>query len=274
MRVLQTPTDEDLSGFSRFLWTQRLRHRIYEESGVQVIEVADPAQSADVRQYYEQWRSGQLELEPEPMLLPRSQELARWIRPNPAVATLLVLALLSFALTLNWPAPTSLAHWFTFTLAPNALVSDATGQLWRWFTPALLHFSVLHLAFNAAIVWELGRRIEVQLGSLRFVLLVLVLALVSNWAQYLWTPGATFGGLSGVAYGLLGFIVASAKLRPSSRAWELPQGIALSLLIFLVLFSTGVTTSFGLYVANAAHWGGLLCGLACAVVWHRLRRQG
>lgn len=274
MRVLETSTDEDLADFSRFLWGQRLRHRIYEESGLQIVEVEMAEDASEVRHHYNEWRAGHIVVEAEPLLPPRSVEFSRWFRHNPAVALLLLLAGLCFPLTLNWPQPDGWAHWLTFTVAPQAAIAGDSWQLWRWFTPALLHFSVLHLAFNAAVVWELGRRIEGQLGSLRFVVLVLLIGVLSNWAQYLWTPGVTFGGLSGIAYGLLGFIVTSAKLRPTSRAWLLPQGFALSLLVFLVLFSTGVTASFGLHVANAAHWGGLLSGVAGAAIWHRVRRQG
>lgn len=274
MRVLETSTDEDLADFSRFLWGQRLRHRIYEESGVQIIEVATADDAPQVRHHYNEWRAGRIVVEPEPLLPPRRVEFARWFRHNPAVAALVGLLVLCFPLTLNLELPSSLVHWFTFTTAPHALIPSETWQVWRWFTPMLLHFGIVHLAFNAALLWELGRRVEGQLGSIRFLILVLVMAGVSNWAQYLWSPGATFGGFSGVDYGLLGFIVASSRLRPSSKAWLLPQGFALGLLGFLVLFSTGITASFGLHIANAAHWGGLISGVVCAGVWHRIRRQG
>jgi membrane associated rhomboid family serine protease len=34
-----------------------------------------------------------------------------------------------------------------------------------------------------------------------------------------------------------------------------------------VIFSTGITEPFGLHVANAAHWGGLIAGAALGLVW-------
>jgi membrane associated rhomboid family serine protease len=56
---------------------------------------------------------------------------------------------------------------------------------------------------------------------------------------------------------------------PSAAAWRLPPGLSIGLLMFLVVFTTGVTEPFGLYVANAAHWGGLLAGATAAALWRR-----
>ncbi len=274
MRVIETTTDENLSDFSRYLWEQRLRHRIYEESGLQIVEIAQPEDATPVRQAYHDWRAGVLKIAPEPLMPRRGIAVSKWLQSNPMLILLLSIAIICFPLTWQWPNPNGLAHWLTFTLSPQANLPVASdGQLWRWVTPIFLHFGLLHLAFNAAVVWELGRRVEDQLGSLRFALLLLLLAVASNWAQYWWTPGVTFGGLSGVAYGLLGFIVMSARLRPKSKAWLLPQGFAFGLLVFLVIFSSGITESFGLHVANAAHWGGLGAGLLLALGWHNVRQH-
>lgn len=55
-----------------------------------------------------------------------------------------------------------------------------TGQVWRLITPAFLHFSFVHLAFNLVIFYEFGRRVEAVLGSKRFALMALGIVLVSN----------------------------------------------------------------------------------------------
>jgi membrane associated rhomboid family serine protease len=47
--------------------------------------------------------------------------------------------------------------------------------------------------------------------------------------------------------------------------------MAVTLLAFLVLFSTGITEPFGLMVANAAHWSGLIAGGLVGAVWPRTR---
>lgn len=60
-------------------------------------------------------------------------------------------------------------------------------QWWRFFTPAILHFSVLHIVFNMLWLWYLGAMVEIKQGRFRMVMLFALTALVSNAAQYLQT---------------------------------------------------------------------------------------
>lgn len=277
MRVIETTLDEDLSLLSRFLWQQRIAHRIFEERGRQIVEVADPAQQQVVRAAYEAWRDGRLALGAVPG--PARTNGARGSRAvaalarYPGLTALIGLACLAFpfSLPLADGRLTDVARWLAIVDPLQATVPALPGLLaeaefWRWFTPMLLHFSVLHLAFNCAITIELGRRVERVLGGGGLWLLVLALSGVSNLTQYAVGGGPLFGGLSGVAYGLLGFAVVSARRQPAEPAWRLPPGLTLGLLIFLVLFSTGVTEAFGLLVANAAHWSGLAAGAVLALL--------
>jgi GlpG protein len=195
---------------------------------------------------------------------PRPSGASFWQRTPPALATLLGLAIAVYLLGIA--GLTGLAEVLTFQPFRHGAGGNALPELWRWVTPILLHFSAMHILFNTIVVWELGRRVELRAGAAGFVVLVLVTALVSNWVQFLWSGSIRFGGLSGVAYGLLGFVVVAARRSPDP-AWRLPPGFAIALLVFLVLFSTGVTEAFGLYVANAAHWGGVLTGAAAAAIW-------
>ena len=48
------------------------------------------------------------------------------------------------------------------------LVSPGTDY-WRYVSPALVHFGVMHIVFNALWIWEFGSRLELRLGSI-FVL--------------------------------------------------------------------------------------------------------
>jgi GlpG protein len=285
MRVIETSLSEDLSLFSRYLWQQRVRHRVFEERGRQVLEVADPAQADAVRRAYEDFRSGQVQIRE----LPRAAAAAAAPAPGrgnavvhaftryPGLSVLVGLALLAspFSLPAGNGELTAVAR-FLAIMDPGAYAAadarpglgDLLGALeaWRWFTPILLHFSVLHLAFNCVIVIELGRRIEHAGGTGRFVLLVLAVAGTSNLAQFAFGGSPLFGGLSGVAYGLLGYVLVQHRLRPEVPEYRLPRGLALGLLAFLVVFTTGITEPFGLYVANVAHWGGLAVGAVAAVV--------
>jgi GlpG protein len=191
----------------------------------------------------------------------------------PGLTALIALAVVVFLVS-GFP---EVAGWLTIIDlrrpdVPSLLALLAELEVWRWVTPTLLHFSILHLAFNCAVVIELGRRVERALGAGAFWLLVLALAVASNLTQYALGDSPLFGGLSGVAYGLLGFVIAMRRLVPEEPAWQLPPGIAVGLVVFLVLFSTGVTEAFGLYVANAAHWAGFLTGIALGVLRGSRRR--
>lgn len=277
MRVIETSASEDLSLFSSYLWQQRIVHRIFEERGSQVVELADPAHADSVQAAYRAWQDGRLALE----AVPRERAGSRWpaaLARYPGLTTLIALAcaVFPFSYLLADGQVTVVAALLTIIdlreagdTLPTLLELLGRGEVWRWFTPMLLHFSVLHLAFNCAISIELGRRLEGALGSGGLWLLVLALAGASNLCQYAFGAGPLFGGLSGVAYGLLGFILVMARRMPAVPAWQLPPGLSIGLLVFLVVFSTGVTEAFGLFVANAAHWSGLLGGMVLAALWRR-----
>jgi len=145
------------------------------------------------------------------------------------------------------------------------------GQVWRLVTPALLHFDFLHIFFNLLWLILLGNQIEYRLGSLRYGLLVMMLAVLPNVAQYLMS-GPFFMGLSGIVCGLAGFIWARQTLTP----WE---GYLLHrfTLIFLALFVFGIfalqvfffflqvlgNIEFTIGIANTAHLVGGLVGYGC-----------
>jgi GlpG protein len=203
--------------------------------------------------------------------------LLRALSRYPGLSLLIGLALVVFPFSLPVAAGQLTAVAAALSIVDPRLYSSAAAlpnlpelmgelQVWRWFTPILLHFSVLHLAFNCVVVIELGRRVESASGTRGFCVLVLAIGGLSNLGQYAFGGGPLFGGLSGVGYGLLGYLMVRHRLAPQVAAFQLPAGLSLGLLIFLVIFSTGITEPFGLNVANAAHWGGLLVGTLAALV--------
>lgn len=70
------------------------------------------------------------------------------------------------------------------------------GELWRVFSPCLLHLNVFHLFFNMIWLVILGKMIEEKIGALRYLSLILIVAVASNTAQYL-VSGPNFIGISG-----------------------------------------------------------------------------
>ncbi|MFM2420563.1 MAG: hypothetical protein RL385_5286 [Pseudomonadota bacterium] len=129
---------------------------------------------------------------------------------------------------------------------------------WRFVTPVLIHFGVLHILFNALWLKDLGRVIEMVHGTRYLAVFVLVSGALSNVAQFEIVGSPLFGGLSGVVYGLLGLIWLSGKLRPG-LGYGLPPHTVQLMLLWLAL---GFIGNFG--VANYCHLGGLVVGLLWA----------
>ncbi|GAB2925448.1 rhomboid family intramembrane serine protease GlpG [Hafnia psychrotolerans] len=134
-------------------------------------------------------------------------------------------------------------------------------EIWRWFSPALLHFSLLHILFNLLWWWYLGGPVEKRLGTGKLFTITIVSALISGWGQSLFS-GIWFGGLSGVVYALMGYVWLTGELKPE-RGISLPRGLMVFSIAWLVL---GYFNVMGLAIANAAHIFGLVLGLLMAFV--------
>lgn len=141
------------------------------------------------------------------------------------------------------------------------------AELWRWFTPMLLHFSLTHLVFNLAWWCYLGSRFEQRLGAGLLLNLTLSVALISNAAQY-FMVNPHFGGLSGVVYGLFGYFWIAGRLNPA-QGLHISSGLIGFMLLWLML---GFFDVLWVSMANWAHLGGLLAGMAWA--WLLRNRPG
>ena len=150
------------------------------------------------------------------------------------------------------------------------------GDYWRLLTPIFLHFGVVHFTFNSIWLSMLGSRIENLMGSIHLTLLVVVSGLISNLSQFWWSGAPNFGGMSGVIYSLLGYLWIGNILAPRAGL-ELPQGIFGFMIGWLFLCMTPLLPAvFGVGIANAAHVGGLLCGVLTGLAFGmvlRFRRE-
>ncbi len=137
------------------------------------------------------------------------------------------------------------------------------GEVWRLFTPIFPHGNTMHLLFNVLALIQLGQIVERMEGTFRFAFLVLITAIFSSLLQGLLPEKffgyPFFGGLSGVVFGLFGFLLMKSNLRPEMGV-RLSQ---ISVVIMLVWMVAGFTGMMG-PIANMAHLGGFIAGITLA----------
>ncbi|QKJ85281.1 GlpG protein [Paramixta manurensis] len=195
---------------------------------------------------------------------PRSSVMAN-IRERAGPLTLtIIFACIVVYILMQVVGDRTVMYWLAW---PNG--STQYFQIWRWFSHALLHFSLLHIVFNLLWWWYIGGAVEKRLGSGKLFVITLVSALLSGWLQAKFS-GIWFGGLSGVVYALMGYAWLRGERDPESGIF-LERGLMAFAILWLVI---GYFGAFGLAIANAAHVAGLVVGLAMALVdtYHLKRR--
>jgi len=141
--------------------------------------------------------------------------------------------------------------------ARSAMLPEVrAGQVWRLITPIFVHFGILHLLFNMMWMRTLGGLIEFRQGIVKFAAMILILAITSNLTQF-FMAGPGFGGMSGVVYGLFGFVWIRGRVDPAA-GFFLPGSSVAIMMGWYVLCVLGVLGP----IANWAHTGGLAVGAA------------
>jgi GlpG protein len=148
------------------------------------------------------------------------------------------------------------------------------GEVWRLVTPVFTHYGIFHLLFNMLWLYELGGQIENRRGTWRFLWLVLALAVLANAGQAAEADirGVlmAFGGMSGVVYGLFGYVLVKVKF-DNREHYRLSQAnITIMILWFVLCLARefagpeGGLLSFMPNIANSAHTAGLFAGMGTA----------
>ncbi len=143
------------------------------------------------------------------------------------------------------------------------------GQVWRLVTPIFIHFGVMHLFFNLLWLLDLGSMVERRQSWRLLGLLVVSIAVPSNLAEYCFGSKApNFGGMSGVVYGLIGYIWMRGKFDPASRLFLHQTTVTMAVIwYFLCLFKIIPN------IANMVHTVGFAVGLGWGVLSALLATQ-
>jgi GlpG protein len=287
MRQIGNLADETQARlFGDHLVANSIRNEIEEDGGVWTIWIVDEEQVTDAKEHLERYRANPAAPEFRAARAKAAQRCAaeeedmadyrRRVRTRSSlfpkfggygVGPLtfgLVLLCVAFAAYSKLGYDLDVVRRFILADPENAngtfLPEVRAGEYWRLISPAFIHFGPLHLVFNLMWLYQLGSMIEARRGTLTLALLVVVTAIGPFLAEYLWRGPALVGGMSGVIYGLAGYVWMRGKYDGASGLF-LDHTSLQWLLIWLVICFTGWLGP----VANVAHLAGLIVG----VVWGR-----
>lgn len=271
-RVLEVSLDTDLRQFSRLLWQRKLSHQIQEQNGKQVLVMGSPPDIQQALALYQQWQRGEVK--------PADQDdakvsdffnpgeftggLLRGFKSAP-LSLLLIAACCALAIFAPLGAPTPLTLDLLYPDFAYSTRRIILSRVWenfglddfaRMVSPILLHGGLLHLLFNMMWTWDLGSRIERAQSTLVLALAIIVLALVSNTAQYIWGGTRNFGGMSGVVFGLFTYIWMWQLIEPL-KGLSLPSSLIWFMVISLVVMAVLDLP----FIADEAHIGGFVAGI-------------
>jgi GlpG protein len=156
----------------------------------------------------------------------------------------------------------TLFYWAGRDVTPMFMAERAFfAEPWRLLTSALLHGDVFHLAFNVYWLWVFGTLLETELGAAWLLGLMVTFAVLSGSAQF--ATGAGGIGLSGIGYGLWGFLCGAQ--RRDARFADAMDRKTVQLFGAWFVLCIGLTWAKVWEVANVAHGVGALAGLVASV---------
>ncbi|MBV8817751.1 MAG: rhomboid family intramembrane serine protease [Acidobacteriaceae bacterium] len=159
------------------------------------------------------------------------------------------------------PSPPVLVKWGA-NFGPETI---GHGQWWRLLTSTFLHIGLIHIAFNMAVLFQIGSFVERLLGNAGFLILYIASGLAGSCVSMAVHPQIVCAGASGAIFGLYGGLLGFLLLQndnsiPSETVRSLQRGA----MVFI-----GYNVIFGFARAGtdiAAHGGGLIMGFLCGMV--------
>lgn len=264
--VLIVPLDTDLSPLTRHLWSKSVVHRVIEQDNKQVLLLANPNDIEEVKSLLEEWQTLGLE---KPKVEHKSSFPGILIAIQQAPLT--VFFILVFGLFYLYQQISQ--DWYSWTSSGAGLWPDQRNDistylelgLWGIWRHTLLHFGLVHILSNLFWMWIFGRALEAKKERTGFIALMLFCGLIGNILQW-WLSGPSFGGVSGVVYGLAAWVwLRQTRYRLD---YGIPSSLMLVMVVFILISITSDTLMPGLLnFGNGAHLGGLLTGLLLAFIW-------
>ena len=150
--------------------------------------------------------------------------------------------------------------WSRKSVGLAGLTKSPDTEWWRFITAPFLHGNLLHWLMNAAALKYLARRVECLARWPHVIIVLAGSAMVGGLATFNFTDLPSVGASGGIM-GLLGFLLVfemlHTKLVPKPTRRRLLAGVVMTALMGAMGFQ---------FIDNAAHIGGLLAGMAYAVI--------
>src|SRR5438876_510637 len=193
------------------------------------------------------------------------------MRPGPAREMLAVSGVpwltLAFLLACTWVllaaggtrGALSVSGLLAYGAKATPLILDR-GETWRLLSANLLHKDLLHLAFNAFAIWNVGGALERAVRPADYLALIIFTALSTTVASAVGADSISLGA-SGIAFGVLGASATFGWRRAVRGRLRAHFGLRLLPWLF-ALFLAGLGSAG---VDNWGHGGGLLAGAACGL---------
>ncbi len=132
------------------------------------------------------------------------------------------------------------------------------GEYWRLVVSMFVHGGFMPLLGNLFTLFLVGIMLEPKLGHIRFFICYFICGIAESIASVAWHPATVSVGASGAIMGALGVLIAVTSFEKAKNPNQ-KNG-----LIKMALFIVGYNLLMGFVlggVDNAAHFGGLVCGL-------------
>jgi rhomboid protease GluP len=132
-------------------------------------------------------------------------------------------------------------------------------EYYRLITAMFLHGDIEHIVSNMIFLVGIGQMVECAIGHVRFIILYMLSGLGASICSMLYsaTSGNLYSsvGASGAVFGLIGALLILVIVHNGRFGYV---SIRRLLLAIVYMIYSGISTQ---YVDNAAHIGGLICGI-------------
>ena len=149
------------------------------------------------------------------------------------------------------PDSESLLNW-----GANFRPMTLEGEWWRLITNCFLHIGIFHLLMNMYALLYIGVLLEPILGKTRFISAYILTGIMASVVSLWWHDLTISAGASGAIFGMYGVFLAMLTTNLIEKSAR--KSLLTSIAIFV-----GYNLLYGLKgnIDNAAHIGGLICGL-------------